>query len=175
MSPFELHLLGAKEGKDLLREKLAQLEEIGLDLLGLFFDDMPVHDGLAEKQLEAIEVVRSVSSARVIFCPAFYTPDPILEKVFGKRPERYWEEISHAPSEVDFAWTGPKVISEEITREHLEETERLLRRKPFLWDNLFANDGPRNCKFLKFRVPYSRTKDELSRTRGWAWNPMNQA
>lgn len=175
LSPFELHKMTAGEATNALKEKLEHLEEAGLDVLGLFFDDFPVHEGLAQKQLEAIDIVRSNTKARIIFCPAFYTPDPILEKVFGKRPERYFDEIRTAPKEIEFAWTGPKVISEEIPPEHLEETEKLLGRKPFLWDNLFANDGPRNCKFLKIRAPKSRTGAALRHASGWAWNPMNQA
>jgi len=175
LSPFELHKLGGREGKALLQDKLRQLDDLGLDVLGLFFDDMPVHEGLAESQLEAIEIVRSATKAKIIFCPAFYSPDPILEKVFGKRPEKYWEQIKAAPKEIDFAWTGPKVISEEIPVDHLKETAELLGRKPFLWDNLFANDGPRNCKFLKIRPPKGRTTAALHHSAGWAWNPMNQA
>ncbi len=175
LSPFELHHLKPAEQKSLLKEKLGQLDDAGLDVLGLFFDDMPVHDGLAEAQLEAIEIVRASTKAKIIFCPAFYTPDPILEKVFGKRPENYWRDISKAPKEIEFAWTGPKVISEEISPEHLTETTELLGRKPFLWDNLYANDGPRNCKFLKIRPPKGRTRQALELSAGWAWNPMNQA
>jgi hyaluronoglucosaminidase len=175
LSPFELHALPKPSGKAHLREKLAQLEEIGLDWLGLFFDDMPVHEGLGEAQLEAIEIVREATRARVVFCPTFYSPDPILEKVFGKRPGKYFEEIRRAPKEIEFAWTGPKVISEEITPQHLAETAELLGRKPFLWDNLFANDGPRNCKFLQLRPPAGRTRAALYQSNGWAWNPMNQA
>lgn len=67
------------------------------------------------------------------------------------------------------------MISDEIPSAHLDETTALLGRPPFLWDNLFANDGPRNCKFLKLRFPTGRTRDAFARTRGWAWNPMNQA
>lgn len=175
LSPFELHKMSTGEAKATLKEKLDQLEEAGLDKIGLFFDDFPVHEDLAQKQLEAIDIVKSLTKAHVIFCPAFYTPDPILEKVFGKRPERYFDEIRTAPPEVDFCWTGPKVIPDEIPPEHLEETEKLLGRKPFLWDNLFANDGPRNCKFLKIRAPKSRNGAALAKAAGWAWNPMNQA
>ncbi len=175
LSPFELHHLSRKDASAALAEKLSFLEEAGIDWLGLFFDDFPVHEGLAEKQLEAIEIVQQHTRARIIFCPSFYSPDPILEKVFGKRPERYFEEIKNAPAEIEFAWTGPKVISEDIPPAHLKEAEALLGRKPFLWDNLFANDGPRNCKFLKIRPPVSRTVEALGLSSGWAWNPMNQA
>src|SRR5262249_17729403 len=55
------------------------------------------------------------------------------------------------------------------------ETAELLGRKPFLWDNLFANDGPRNCKFLKLRAPAGRASEAFAASAGWAWNPMNQA
>ena len=175
LSPFGLHELSSAEGKKTLEEKIHRLNEIGIDLLGLFFDDMPVHADLAQRQLEAINLVRQSTRARIIFCPSFYSPDPILEKVFGRRPAQYWEEISKAPKEIDFAWTGPKVISDEIPIKHLEEAAELLGRKPFLWDNLFANDGPRNCKFLKIRGPKGRTTAALEHTNGWAWNPMNQA
>jgi hyaluronoglucosaminidase len=170
LSPFELHLHEDSHAR--LEEKVKQLD---VDVLGLFFDDMPVHDDLAQRQLEAIDVVRNATRAHIIFCPTFYTPDPILEKVFGKKPERYFEEIRRAPEGIDFAWTGPKVIPDEIPVAHLEETAKLLGRKPFLWDNLFANDGPRNCKFLKLRPPAGRTPEAFERTTGWAWNPMNQA
>ncbi len=175
LSPFELHKLTASEGRSLLQEKLGQLEDIGLDILGLFFDDMPVHEDLAKRQLEAMDIVRDATKAHILFCPTFYSPDPILEKVFGKRPESYFEEIRQAPIDIDFAWTGPKVIPDEIPPEHLRETEELLGRKPFLWDNLFANDGPRNCKFLKLREPSGRNRASFERCKGWAWNPMNQA
>lgn len=170
LSPFELHLHA--DSHRLLAEKVSQLD---VDVLGLFFDDMPVHEDLAQRQLEAIETVRNATKARLVFCPTFYSPDPILEKVFGKRPERYFEEIRQAPREVAFAWTGPKVIPDEIPAAHLDDTTKLLGRPPFLWDNLFANDGPRNCKFLKLRPPAGRTREAFEKTCGWAWNPMNQA
>ncbi len=174
-SPFELHSISPREGRQKLQEKLQLLDDAGIDLLGLFFDDMPVHDGLARLQLEALETVRKATKAKIIFCPTFYSPDPKLEKVFGKRPQKYWDEIKTAPPEIEIAWTGPEVISKEISREHLQEATLLLGRKPFLWDNLFANDGPRNCKFLKICAPQGRTAAALHATNGWAWNPMNQA
>lgn len=174
LSPFELHKLSGTEAKRLLIEKLRQLEDVGMDLLGLFFDDMPIHQGLAQAQLEALEIVRSNTKAKILFCPAFYSFDPILEKVFGQRPENYWQDLRAAPPEIDFAWTGPKVISDSIPKEHLDEVAKLLGRKPFLWDNLFANDGPRNCKFLKIRPARTRTWSALQKSSGWAWNPMNQ-
>ena len=175
-SPMGFHEESGERGRELLREKLGQLEEIGIDTLGLFFDDMPVHDGLAETQLEIYREVEAASGAHVLFCPSFYSYDPILDKVFGARPPGYLEKLAAAlPSKVEIAWTGPKVISPEISAEHLREVSALLRRSPSLCDNFFANDGPKNCKFLKLKFLAGRDPAAFGECSSWYFNPMNQA
>jgi protein O-GlcNAcase/histone acetyltransferase len=42
--------------------------------------------------------------------------------------------------EIDVFWTGPEIISEEISVAQARELRRVLRRKPLLWENLHAND-----------------------------------
>jgi protein O-GlcNAcase/histone acetyltransferase len=42
--------------------------------------------------------------------------------------------------EIDVFWTGPEIISREITVAHVQELAKVLRRKPLIWDNLHAND-----------------------------------
>jgi protein O-GlcNAcase/histone acetyltransferase len=42
--------------------------------------------------------------------------------------------------EIDIFWTGPDILSREITVSHIQEVQALLGRKPLLWDNLHAND-----------------------------------
>lgn len=159
----------------MLENKIHQLQELNLDILGLFFDDMPVTDNLASTQIAVMEVVQKVFKGKIIFCPSFYSPDPILDKVFGQRPVHYLEDIAAGiPASMAIAWTGPKVISSEIDRKHLGEVSRLLKRKPFIWENIFANDGPRNCKFLKLKPFTGREKDLLQDTEGMAFNLMNQ-
>jgi protein O-GlcNAcase/histone acetyltransferase len=42
--------------------------------------------------------------------------------------------------EIDVFWTGPEIISREITVAHVQELQAVLRRKPLIWDNIHAND-----------------------------------
>jgi hyaluronoglucosaminidase len=176
LSPFGLDYPVSQSVKDELRIKISALTSIGVEILGLFFDDMKTAENLADMQLEILaEIIATGTGAHILFCPSYYSLDPVLDKVFGPRPLDYLERLGREiPQEVDILWTGPKVISTEISVAHLRETALILRRKPFVCDNLFANDGPRNCKFLKLRE-FSRETGSLAHSAGWALNPMNQA
>lgn len=175
LSPFGLDKKLDDENKKILTEKMVALNSIGIDLLGVFFDDMHSFDSLAEVQIEVVEFLKTKFAKKIIFCPTYYTFDSILEKVFGKIPEGYFEEIANGiPQDVEIAWTGPKVISPEIDLAHMREVEILLKRKPFIWENLFANDGPKNCKFLKLKDFSGREKGVMDETSGYAFNLMNQ-
>lgn len=175
-SPFALGEKVTDDDKLLLKNKMQIFNNLGIDLLGLFFDDMPTNENLASTQLQVLSLVKLEFNKKIIFCPTYYTFDPILEKVFGKKPDNYLEEIANfAPIDIAIAWTGPKVISPIIEMDHLLEVTSLLKRKPFIWENFFANDGPKNCKFLKIK-PYSgRNQDLLLTSEAFAFNLMNQA
>jgi protein O-GlcNAcase/histone acetyltransferase len=41
---------------------------------------------------------------------------------------------------IDICWTGPEIISPEITAESLRSLAKVLRRKPVIWENFHAND-----------------------------------
>lgn len=158
-----------------LEKKIRLLQKLGIKLLGVFFDDMPVEPSLALVQIKVVQLIQKNFDGRIIFCPSFYSDDPILEKVFGKMPENYLQDIAAGiPLDIDLAWTGPKVISPEIPRAHLEGVNSLLKRKPFLWENLFANDGPKNCKFLKLKPFMGRSSDIVELISGAGFNMMNQ-
>ncbi len=174
-SPFGLGSKIEDADRAALMDKLSQLQGLQVDLLGLFFDDMPVTANLARTQLEVVDLVRSQFQGQLVFCPSFYTPDPLLDKVFGQRPPGYLEELATGiPQDVSIVWTGPKVISPEITADHLRETAKLLKRSPFLWENLYANDGPKNCKFLKLTPFTGRLPECFSLVDGMGLNLMNQ-
>ncbi len=173
-SPFGLGETLSSEDRISLKEKLGIMNNIGIDMLGLFFDDMPINANLARTQIEAYQEIKKSFHKKIIFCPSFYTPDPILDKVFGQRPEHYLEDIAEGlPLDVAIAWTGPKVISPVIDQAHLTQVREVLKRKPFIWENLFANDGPRNCKFLKLK-DFSGRDRVFSETEAFAFNLMNQ-
>ncbi|NWU73519.1 OGA GlcNAcase, partial [Pterocles burchelli] len=66
-------------------------------------------------------------------------------------------------------WTGPKVVSRELSAVLLEEVEAVLRRCPVIWDNLYANDY--DCRRV-FLGPYTgRAPGLMSRLRGLLLNP----
>ncbi|MGC4097516.1 MAG: beta-N-acetylglucosaminidase domain-containing protein [Nitrospira sp.] len=56
----------------------------------------------------------------------------------------------------------------------MDTIAQILNRKPFIWDNYFANDGPRQCKFLRLKPLEGRTHNALQKSAGWAFNLMNQ-
>jgi hyaluronoglucosaminidase len=174
-SPFGLGTTLTELDRLYLAEKLIILNDLGIDILGLFFDDMPVTENLAQTQIETLEIVQKNFKNKIIFCPSFYSFDPILDKVFGQRPENYLKFIAeNVPIDVSIAWTGPKVISPEISVNHLKEIGAILKRKPFLWENIFANDGPKNCKFLKLCSFTGRENDALNWCEAFGFNMMNQ-
>ncbi len=174
LSPFELYANWSQGTKDLLREKLTLLHELNIQYLGLFFDDMKGAPDLADRQLEIVDYVRRLTDTTILFCPTYYTHDPILDKIFGPRPPDYLEKIGHLSADIQILWTGTKVIPPSITVTELDDVSTILRRKPFVWDNYFANDGPKQCKFLKLRPLEGRTPEAFQRSAGWAFNLMNQ-
>jgi hyaluronoglucosaminidase len=175
LSPFGLGETLTTEDSELLEIKVIQLKDLGIDILGIFYDDMHGNEHLAQVQLDSMKVIEKNFDKKIIFCPTYYCFDPILEKVFGKKPDGYLEKIAAGiKTDVALAWTGPKVISPEIPLGHIQEVKKLLKRKPYIWENLFANDGPRNCKFLKVKAFTGRDGSLSGVTEAWAFNMMNQ-
>jgi hyaluronoglucosaminidase len=112
----------------------------------------------------------------VLFCPSYYCHDSLLDFLFGDRPPGYLEAIgAGVPESVEILWTGDQIISHEVTGQHLKEVAQLLKRKPFICDNYFANDGPINCHYLRVLPPRGRKREMFEHAKGWAFNPMNQA
>jgi protein O-GlcNAcase/histone acetyltransferase len=68
-----------------------------------------------------------------------------------------------------FLYTGPKVISKDITLESIDEISEVLRRPPVIWDNIHANDYDQKRMFLG---PYNNRSPQLiARLRGVLTNP----
>lgn len=178
LSPYELYRHFDAAHEHLLVAKLEQLNSIDADTLCILFDDMTGDlDGLAERQVAIMDCVRRHSTARrFVLCPTYYSSDPLLARLFGSPPERYLEELGQALSpDIDIFWTGPKVISREYPRAHLQQVAQQLRRKPLLWDNYPVNDARRLTDFLHL-LPFKRNTTELRELcAGHLANPMNQA
>ena len=178
LSPYELYRAFDQSAQDKLKKKLEEIADLGADHLALLFDDMRGDlPNLATLQIEIIQFVQAFKRFKTLsFCPTYYTTDPVLDRVFGQRPEGYLEALGLAvdPS-VHFYWTGEKVCSTEYSEAHLAEVTRLLKRKPLLWDNYPVNDGQRMCKFLHLKEFTGRPGRLLRELSGHAVNPMNEA
>ena len=95
-------------------------------------------------------------TARFLFCPTPYCSRMAGAKLGG---EGYLATVGREllPA-IDIFWTGPEIISREITVAHIQELQTVLRRKPLIWDNLHANDYDGHRFFCG---PYSGRTPEL--------------
>ena len=176
-SPFEAYRDFGDDTKQALKVKIQELNELDLDILSIQFDDMRGDvPNLAQTQIQMTQWIIEHSHAKhFIFCPTYYSDDPVLERVFGQCPQGYLETLKSLDPSIDFYWTGPKVCSTEYPMTHLKEVAEKLGRKPFLWDNYPVNDGEKMCTHLHldaFTERHHWLKDYCS---GHAVNPMNQA
>ena len=177
LSPLGINQRWTPEDERALRVKLAQLVDIGVDFLGVFFDDMTglTADSLA-RQRDLLHVVRAELPNTILFaCPSYYSDDPVLENVFGPMPEGYIEGFGRAlPSNAVAMWTGPEVCSHRINQADLESISERLGGPLALWDNYPVNDGRVRSNHLYLRP----LEDRASRgdlTKAHFCNPMNQA
>lgn len=177
LSPFEIYKNYDAEAQQNLKNKVSRLNQLGVDILCLLFDDMRGDQpDLAQTQISVTrDVLAQTTAKKVIMCPTYYSFAPKLETVFGKMPENYFQDLGNGlPSEVDIFWTGPEICSQEYPESHLEEVIKLLGRKPFIWDNYPVNDGADISRFLFLKAFENRPHTLAQLTSGHATNPMNQ-
>jgi len=140
-----------------LLSKAERFYDAGVRTFAVLFDDIPSHlehasdrkrfkRSLARAEgtwLAEIQSRQPASWREVEWwiCPSYYTPDPALARAFG-RFEPYFPEIlaEHLPSHVPCFWTGPFVVSKQITLGHIRKTAKQLKQPLILWDNYPVND-----------------------------------
>ena len=135
-----------------LRRRFEQLQEIGVVDFALLFDDIP--DAMSEEDRSRFgsfasaqayvsntlhrEMKKVAPEAVFLFCPTPYCSRMDCEGLGGAGYlETIGEELD--PS-IQIFWTGPQIISEEISASHLEGISSRLKRWPLIWDNYHAND-----------------------------------
>lgn len=135
-----------------LKQRFEQMRAIGCENFALLFDDIP--DRMSDADREQFGSFASAqchvtndlyrwlreqrTPGRFLFCPTPYC-GRMAERQLGGAG--YLETVGRELlPEIDVFWTGPEIISREITVPHVRELQALLRRKPLIWDNLHAND-----------------------------------
>ncbi len=154
LSPYEIYRAFDTQAQDALAAKLEQLDSLGVQDLGVLFDDMRGDlPGLAETQIRIVHWIAERSAAtRIVMCPTYYSDDPLLDRAFGDRPAAYLDDLGRGlDPAIQVFWTGEEVCSREYSPGHLARVGEVLRRKPFLWDNYPVNDGPRMSPYLYIR------------------------
>lgn len=177
LSPYELYRDFSAARRAQLLAKLDAISSTGANTLCLLFDDMPGDfPELARAQCEIMAFVMTHSKARrFVFCPTYYSSDPLLARFFGREPSDYLDTLGLAlDPQVEIFWTGPKVISTEYPADHLQEVAGRLRRRPLLWDNYPVNDAQRLCGRLHLKPPVRDLAVLQAHTSGHLANPMNQ-
>lgn len=136
------------------------VKELNVKIIAILFDDIKLYsddEGIHQKEImnEVSSYLKKISSKnkiRLIFCPTYYSFDPILDKCFGKRPDTYFQEITRElDDDIEIFWTGNRVLSKEITADDINRINNLFGRKVTIWDNYPVNDGKFICKHIYTR------------------------
>lgn len=160
--------------------KIEAVQAMGVRTFGLLVDDIPeelqheadraVYSSLAHAHADLANrlhhwLKERDSTSWLIVCPTFYhnRGEPPYVKELGERTERG----------ISIMWTGPKVVSREITHEDAELFTLAIRRKPFVWDNYPVNDYEPS-RLLMGPIT-GRDVETLVRLEALVSNPMNQA
>jgi hypothetical protein len=178
LSPFEVHFGFGGDARAVMAHKLAELDSAGLDILAILFDDMRGDlPDLARRQAQIVSfAAERTKASQIIVCPSYYSDDPVLDRVFGPRPDDYLHDLGAAlDPAVAIMWTGEEVCSREYSLAHLDRVAEEIGRKPFLWDNYPVNDGPRMGKHLHLRAFTGRPAAVADHIAGHAVNPASQA
>lgn len=177
LTPYGAHLDFDDQARTAMKEKLEQLDAIGIRDLAILFDDMRGDfDELAERQAEIVAFVTDHSRAtRFFMCPSYYSNDPVLDRVFGTRPAGYLETLGkQIDPGIAVYWTGEEVCSPEFSCGHLGDVSAQLGRKVALWDNYPVNDGPRMSQHLHLRAFTGRPANLGQFVSHHAINPASQ-
>jgi hyaluronoglucosaminidase len=155
--PGKALLFTAEQPLRVLLSKAQRFYDAGVRTFAVLFDDIPsrlehsadrrhFNNSLARAQGNWLaEIIARQPSAWADvewwICPSFYTPDPLLTRVFGAFEPDFLENLAdYLPPNVPCCWTGPSVVSKKITLPHVRKIAKLVGRPLILWDNYPVND-----------------------------------
>ncbi|XP_073681784.1 protein O-GlcNAcase [Garra rufa] len=161
-----------------LKRKLSQVCGFGCRSFALLFDDIETEMCAADKEAFGSFAEAQVSVTNEVFlhldephtflfcptdyCALFCTPSVPQSAYLNTVGEKL-------NAGIDILWTGPKVVSQDISVASIEEVSAVLRRPPVIWDNIHANDYDPQRLFLG---PFKNRPTELiPKLRGVLTNP----
>jgi protein O-GlcNAcase/histone acetyltransferase len=164
-----------------IQQRFQQMLDLGIRGFALLFDDIPdsMHAEDRDTFASFAEAQAHVTN-KIYFClrnqyaslPFAFCPTPYCGRMAhrGLGGADYLQTIgAQLHPDIQIFWTGPEIISEEISIVHIREIATLLRRKPLIWDNLHANDYDGRRFFVG---PYSgRPRELLAEVAGILTNP----
>ncbi|MEW5945410.1 MAG: protein O-GlcNAcase [bacterium] len=157
--------------------RLFEAADFGASGFAVFFDDLPagIHakhgkfPSLAAAQAHVTNRLfrllgRKLPSPTLFFCPTLY---------WGTEPAQYLKTLGkQLDGDIQIFWTGPMVVSPEITAAQARKMTEILNRPPLLWDNYPVNDY--NPNRLNLGPVMGRDPDLPALVSGYFANPMNQ-
>ncbi|XP_063047035.1 protein O-GlcNAcase [Engraulis encrasicolus] len=161
-----------------LKRKLDQVSHFGCKSFALLFDDIDHNMCPADKEVFSSFAHAQVSITNEIFqylgepetflfCPTEYCGTFCVPNV-AQSPYLHTIGEKLLPG-IEVLWTGPKVVSQDISVESIEEVSKILKRAPVIWDNIHANDYDQKRLFLG---PYKgRSTELIPRLKGVLTNP----
>ncbi len=166
-----------------LLRRLDQFIALGLTHFALLYDDIPSQlkpedaaqfPSFASAQCHianaAWAYLCAKNGTRLFFCPTEY-----CGRMAGGDPERsaYLQTLgAELCDNIDICWTGPEIISPQITAASLRHLTKVLRRKPVIWENFHANDYDiRRTHAGPLGGRESAIRDEIA---GFITNPNNE-
>ena len=167
-----------------LCSKLGQFQSLGIRHIALLFDDVPStlnavdarrFKSFADAQVHVVNICNAFVKSRDKRVRLYFCPTEYCSAMTGGKPAKsgYLNSIgAQLMADVEIFWTGSDIVSEKITATHCKEVARVLRRKPFIWDNFHAND-------YDIRRVYAgplggREQAALAHISGWMTNPNNE-
>ena len=119
-----------------LGAKVDQVVGLGIDVVALLLDDIPVRPGLGPQHAELTAWLHEhlAGRAELILVPTEYA---------GTAASAYLDALADGvPPGVPIGWTGRRVVCDEITvAEARARADAVGGRAPFVWDNYPVNDG----------------------------------
>lgn len=137
-----------------------------LTTVALLFDDIEpemskkdkeVFQSFAHAQVSVTnEVFHHLKINKFLFCPTQYCSSRAVPDV--KNSEYLNTLGQQLEMSINILWTGEKVISKELTIESIQNITEVLKRKPIIWDNIFAN-GKILVSILKICIIFYKCTD----------------